>query len=136
MNTFEKPFWNDGKKVCGIDEAGRGPLAGPMVVAGVVLPIGYVHPIINDSKQLSEKKRKLLFSQIMRDAIEVIIVVVDEAMIDKENIYQCAKLAMTKIAKSSIAAAILAVNCKFSLLNIAVTTSFLAGAIKDAIVRS
>ena len=107
MNTFEMPFWNVGKVVCGIDEAGRGPLAGPMVVAGVVFPIGYQHPMINDSKQLSEKKRKLLFCEIMRDAIEVIVVVVDEATIDKDNIYQCAKQAMAKIATYSIASAVL-----------------------------
>ena len=107
MNTFEMPFWRDNKVVCGIDEAGRGPLAGPMVVAGVVFPIGYQHSLINDSKQLSEKKRNLLFCEIMRDAVEVIVVVVDEATIDKVNIYQCAKLAMANIAKCSIANAIL-----------------------------
>lgn len=107
MNTFELPSWNEMKLVCGIDEAGRGPLAGPMVVAGVVLPIGYVHPMINDSKQLSEKKRDLLFSEIMRDALEVIIVIVDEATIDKVNIYQAAKQAMTHIARYSIATDVL-----------------------------
>ncbi len=107
MNTFELPFWNEGKYVCGIDEAGRGPLAGPMIVAGVVLPINYIHPMINDSKQLSEKKRNALFFEIMRDAVEVIIVVVDELTIDKENIYQAAKQAMTKTAHYSIAQAIL-----------------------------
>jgi ribonuclease HII len=107
MNTFELPFWNEGKFVCGIDEAGRGPLAGPMIVAGVVLPIDYIHPMINDSKQLSEKKRNALFSEIMRDAVEVIIVVVNELTIDKENIYQAAKQAMVKIAHNSIAHAIL-----------------------------
>lgn len=107
MNTYEMPYWNDNKVVCGIDEAGRGPLAGPMVVAGVVFPVGYQHPLINDSKQLSEKKRKLLFCEIMRDAIEVIIVVVDEVTIEKVNIYQCAKLAMANIAMCSIANAIL-----------------------------
>jgi ribonuclease HII len=107
MNTYELPFWNAGQLVCGIDEAGRGPLAGPMVVAGVVLPIGYSHSVINDSKQLSEKKRNLLFTEIMRDAVEVIIVIVDEATIDKQNIYQAAKSAMTKIAHCSVSHSIL-----------------------------
>lgn len=107
MNTYEKPFWNDGRVVCGIDEAGRGPLAGPMVVVGVVLPMNYVHPKINDSKQLSESKRNALFTEIMRDAVEVIIVVVDEMTIDKVNIYQAAKQAMMKIAECSVADAIL-----------------------------
>lgn len=107
MNTFEMPYWNENQVVCGIDEAGRGPLAGPMVVAGVVFPVGYQHPLINDSKQLSEKKRKMLFCEIMRDAIEVIVVVVDEATIDQVNVYQGAKQAMTNIATCSIAHAIL-----------------------------
>lgn len=107
MNTFELPFWQDNQLVCGIDEAGRGPLAGPMVVAGVVLPIGYSHSEINDSKQLSEKKRNSLFSLIMRDALEVIIIFVDEKTIDRENVYQAAKQAMTKIAEQSISNSIL-----------------------------
>jgi ribonuclease HII len=107
MNTFEQPFWNEDEFVIGIDEAGRGPLAGPLVVAGVVLPIGYSHPMINDSKQLSEKKRKELFSVIMKDACEVMIVIVDETTIDRENIYQATKQAMTIIAQRSIAEAVL-----------------------------
>jgi ribonuclease HII len=107
MNTYEQPYWNKHQLVIGIDEAGRGPLAGPMVVAGVVLPIGYDHPMINDSKQLSEKKRDALYIEIMRDALEVIIVIVDEATIDRENIYQAAKQAMTNIAHCSMAVAVL-----------------------------
>lgn len=107
MNTFELPFWQDQLLVCGIDEAGRGPLAGPLVVAGIVLPVGYVHPLINDSKQLSEKKRALLFKEIMRDALEILIVVVDEGTIDKENIYQATKKAMTRIAEHSMAGSVL-----------------------------
>ena len=107
MNTYELPFWQKQLLVCGIDEAGRGPLAGPLIVAGVVFPIGYMHPSINDSKQLSEKKRNLLFKEIMRDALEIMIVIVDEATIDKENIYQATKNAMVKIAQQSIACGIL-----------------------------
>jgi ribonuclease HII len=107
MNTFENKFWNAEQLVVGIDEAGRGPLAGPLVVAGVVLPIGYSHPMINDSKQLSEKKRKELFTVIMKDACEVMIVIVDETTIDRENIYQATKQAMTIIAQRSIAQAVL-----------------------------
>ncbi|PKM87022.1 MAG: ribonuclease HII [Firmicutes bacterium HGW-Firmicutes-10] len=107
MNTYEQPFWDDNQLVIGIDEAGRGPLAGPLIVAGVVLPIGYHHALINDSKQLSEKKRKLLFHEIMSNACEVIIVIVDETTIDRENIYQATRQAMANIARCSIAQAVL-----------------------------
>ena len=107
MNTYEQPFWDKNQLVIGIDEAGRGPLAGPLIVAGVVLPIGYHHALINDSKQLSEKKRKLLFHEIMSNACEVIIVIVDETTIDRENIYQATRQAMANIARCSIAQAVL-----------------------------
>lgn len=107
MNTFEMPYWSDRQTVLGIDEAGRGPLAGPMVVAGVVLPIGYDHALINDSKKLSDKKRRQLYLEIMRDALEVNIIIVSETMIDRMNVYQAAKMAMTSIAMRSSAFAVL-----------------------------
>lgn len=107
MNTFEMPFWSKQQSVIGIDEAGRGPLAGPMVVAGVVFEANYQHSLINDSKKLSEKKRRELFDVIMKDALEIIIMVVDEVTIDQLNIYQAAKKAMTDIARISVADAVL-----------------------------
>ena len=61
-------------RVLGIDEAGRGPLAGPCVVVGVILPKGYAHPLINDSKQLSEKNRKKCFDDILKDALWIMVV--------------------------------------------------------------
>ena len=57
------------KIVCGVDEAGRGPLAGPVFAAAVVLPENYSHPVLNDSKKLSEKKRDEVFDDIVRDAV-------------------------------------------------------------------
>ncbi|HET6784698.1 MAG TPA: ribonuclease HII [Erysipelotrichaceae bacterium] len=93
--------------VCGIDEAGRGPLAGPCVVSGVVLPKGYTHPLINDSKQLSEKQRKRCFDDILRDALWVMVITVSPETIDKDNIYQATKNAMKMIAKFSDAKIIL-----------------------------
>ena len=57
-NEFENIYWPKGMSVLGIDEAGRGPLAGPLTVAGVIFPIGYENPAIYDSKTLSEKKRE------------------------------------------------------------------------------
>ena len=97
-NTFEHEYWNIGKLVIGIDEAGRGPIAGPEVVAGVVFPIGYNNEDIYDSKAISEKKREELFEVIKKDALEYHIEIVSEKVIDQKNIYQATKDAMTLIA--------------------------------------
>ena len=82
-NTYEHEYWNLNKYVLGIDEAGRGPLAGPLVVAGVVFEIGYENPAIYDSKSLSEKKREELFDIIQEDALDFEIKIVTEEEIDK-----------------------------------------------------
>ena len=58
-NEYEHEYWPQGKLIIGIDEAGRGPLAGPLSVAGVVFPAGYENPDIYDSKAVSEKKRDI-----------------------------------------------------------------------------
>lgn len=100
MLKYEKVFWEINQLVIGIDEAGRGPLAGPLVVAGVILPIGYDHPEINDSKKLSPKKRDTLYDVIINEAISFHIEIIEPAIIDKLNIYQATKAAMTKIALS------------------------------------
>ena len=84
--------------ICGIDEAGRGPLAGPCVVVGVILPLKYTHPLINDSKQLSEKQREVCYRDIMNDALWVSIDVVSPMRIDALNIYQATKQSMRFIA--------------------------------------
>ncbi|MBQ5883252.1 MAG: ribonuclease HII, partial [Clostridia bacterium] len=60
---------NGYKVVCGIDEAGRGPLAGPVFAAAVILPENYSHPVLNDSKKLSEKKRDAVYDDIIKDAL-------------------------------------------------------------------
>ena len=97
-NTYEHEYWNLNKYVLGIDEAGRGPLAGPLVVAGVVFEIGYENPAIYDSKSLSEKKREELFDIIQEDALDFEIKIVTEEEIDKYNIYRADQRAMTEIA--------------------------------------
>ena len=97
-NTFEHEYWNISKLVIGIDEAGRGPIAGPEVVAGVVFPIVYHNEDIYDSKAISEKKREELFEVIKKDALEFHIEIVSEKVIDQKNIYQATKDAMTLIA--------------------------------------
>lgn len=101
IHELEARNWAVHCTVAGIDEAGRGPLAGPCVVAAVILPIGYTHSIINDSKQLSEKKREACYEDILRDALHISIIAVPEAIIDRDNIYQATKKAMIKLAQNT-----------------------------------
>lgn len=82
--------------VCGIDEAGRGPLAGPVCAAAVLLPEGLVIDGLNDSKKLSEKKRELLFPVIQENALAFGIGFADEKEIDEINILQATFLAMRR----------------------------------------
>ncbi len=80
----------------GTDEAGRGCLAGPVVAAAVVLPKSFSHPILNDSKQLTEKKRKELREYIEENALSYAVAFVDEKKIDEINILHASILAMHK----------------------------------------
>ena len=82
--------------VCGVDEAGRGPLAGPVFAAAVILPENYTHEILNDSKKLSEKKRDLVYDDIIRDAICWSVGIADEKEIDEINILNATFLAMKR----------------------------------------
>lgn len=97
-NEYEKKWWKEGKRhIIGIDEAGRGPMAGPLVVAAVCFPMGFEHAEIYDSKKISEKKREMLFKEIITSASEYHILIVDPKTIDKENIYRATQNAMTKL---------------------------------------
>lgn len=84
------------KNVCGIDEAGRGPLAGPVVSAAVILPIGLVIEGLDDSKKLTEKKREKLFDIIKEQAIDVSVGIATEKEIDEQNILKATFLAMKR----------------------------------------
>lgn len=88
--AYERALQNEGfSVVAGIDEAGRGPLAGPVSVAAVVLPASYRHETLNDSKQLTEKKRELLYEEITNDSsIRWASVMVEAEEIDEINILQ------------------------------------------------
>jgi len=97
-NDYERRYWDLGQLLVGIDEAGRGPIAGPLVVAGVVFPAGYDSGEINDSKQLTERKREQLFKVIIAQAVYYDIRIVDVATIDRLNIYRATQQAMTAIA--------------------------------------
>lgn len=95
MLIYEKRAWSKGKKwVAGIDEVGRGPLAGPVVTAAVILPEDFNVTGINDSKQLSLAKRNELFEIIQSEALAIGIGIKDSTVIDQVNIYQASKLAM------------------------------------------
>lgn len=94
-NEYEKDWWSKGKKhIIGIDEAGRGPIAGPLVVAAVCFPPGYEHDEIYDSKKISEKKRRRLFLEIINQASEYHILIIDTKQIDTLNIYRATQKAM------------------------------------------
>lgn len=84
------------KYIAGCDEAGRGPMAGPLVTASVILPIGYRLNRLDDSKKLTPKVRDELFDIIMRDALEVKVSIISVEDVDRENVYQASKRGMTE----------------------------------------
>ena len=95
LYEFEEKLYDEGfHLICGVDEAGRGPLAGPLVVAACILPPFLRIEGINDSKQLSEKKRKELYKVIVKNALAYKIVFVTEEDVDSLNIYQATKKGM------------------------------------------
>ena len=87
------------KNICGIDEAGRGPLAGPVVVAGVIMPQDSKIEGVNDSKKVSEKKRELLYDKIIDEAISYSVAIIDQNIIDEINILQATKRGVTEVVK-------------------------------------
>ena len=106
MYLYENKYKKMGKKIiAGLDEAGRGPMAGPLVVAMVILDPKKKIEGLNDSKQLTEKKREALFKQINEFAKEVQVEVISVEDVDKLNVYQASKIGMInclKKAKSKI----------------------------------
>ena len=99
METTPEQFEKDARKqgysrIAGIDEAGRGPLAGPVVAAATILPQGFYLPHLDDSKRLSPRKREELFDAIYEQAVAIGIGIVDPAEIDRINILQAALLSM------------------------------------------
>lgn len=87
-------YLHKNKVEVGCDEAGRGCLAGPVVAAAVILPKDFSHPFLNDSKQLSEKKRRLLKTEIEEKALAYAVGIVDHKEIDEINILNASFLAM------------------------------------------
>lgn len=95
MTENERSFWDEGLSVCGMDEVGRGPLAGPVVTACVTLPKQPLIYGINDSKKLSEKKRSELYSRIKEQTDIIGIAFVSEKEIDELNILNATKKAFS-----------------------------------------
>ena len=97
MWQIENDHFNNGIKIiCGVDEAGRGPLAGPVCAAAVILPPNAEIPGLNDSKKLTDKKRRELYPIIKEQAIAYGIAFADEKEIDEINILQATFLAMQR----------------------------------------
>ena len=94
---LENELYENGyTKVCGVDEAGRGPLCGPVVAAACILPCGLIIPGLNDSKKLSEKKRETLFEQIKQEAVSYSIACATVEEINELNILEATLLAMRR----------------------------------------
>ena len=97
--TIERELAEQGYRViCGMDEAGRGPLAGDVYAAAVILPCGLMLDGLNDSKKLSEKKRELLYDQILEHAVSYGIATATTQEIDQINILNASQLAMRRAA--------------------------------------
>lgn len=96
LKKIEQGYYDSGLTyLCGIDEAGRGPLAGPVAVAAVILPRDSMIEGVNDSKKVSEKKRELLYEQIIAEAISYSVAIIDEKEIDRINILNATKVGVT-----------------------------------------
>jgi len=112
MWEFEKKHRNEGyTAICGVDEAGRGPLAGPVCAAAVILPADIEIPGLNDSKKLTDKKRRELFPVICEKAIAYGIAFADHNEIDEINILQATYLAMERAIQK------LAIKADFALID-------------------
>lgn len=98
MFLYEREIWDDGVSfIAGIDEAGRGPLAGPVVAAAVIIPKETKFPLVNDSKKLTDKQRRVLRTEIMSvDEVLFSIVEISVSEIEKINILRATHLAMKK----------------------------------------
>ena len=97
IKKIEEEIYSKGiEYICGIDEAGRGPLAGPVVVASVIMPKDSMIEGVNDSKKVSEKKREKLYEEIIQSAISYNVGIVDQKEIDRVNILNATKAGLTE----------------------------------------
>ncbi|WP_029185340.1 ribonuclease HII [Streptococcus suis] len=95
MLSYERALYENGVEfIAGIDEVGRGPLAGPVVAAAVILPKGCKIRYLNDSKKIPKSKHEAIYEEVMERAVAVGVGIKDAAVIDQVNIYEATKLAM------------------------------------------
>ena len=100
IKEIEENLYNEGiTSIAGIDEAGRGPLAGPVVVASVIMPKESMIEGVNDSKKVSEKKREKLYEEIINECIAYGVGIINQEEIDKINILNATKEGLTKAIK-------------------------------------
>lgn len=100
LKKIEASVYKEGYKyICGIDEAGRGPLAGPVVVASVIMPQNSMIEGVNDSKKISEKKREKLYEIIIQEAISYGVGIIEQQEIDEINILNATKKGLTESLK-------------------------------------
>ncbi len=100
LKEIEKDLYQKGfQKIAGIDEAGRGPLAGPVVVAGVIMPPDSMIEGVNDSKKVSEKKREKLYDLILEEAISYSVAIIEQDVIDDINILNATKQGVTTVVE-------------------------------------
>lgn len=100
LKEHEKQLHEKGfKNICGIDEAGRGPLAGPVVIASVIMPEDSMIEGVNDSKKVSEKKREQIYDQIIQEAISYSVAIIGQDEIDNINILNATKKGLTMSLK-------------------------------------
>lgn len=98
--SYEKQFWQKGELVAGVDEVGRGPLAGPVVTAAVIIDHNFDLLEVNDSKKLSPEKRLQLYPKILSEAVSVGIGVKSAVVIDQINVYEADRQAMAQAVKA------------------------------------
>ncbi|MFD1672270.1 ribonuclease HII [Agrilactobacillus yilanensis] len=99
-SQLERDLWQQGQLPAGIDEVGRGPLAGPVITCAIILKPSFDLWLVNDSKQLSDQKRRQLYPEILAQAQSVSLGVADNRMIDQLNIYEATRQAMAQAVRA------------------------------------
>lgn len=100
LKKYEENLYSEGNNlICGVDEAGRGPLAGPVVIAGVIMPEDSIIEGVNDSKKVSEKKREKLYDLILEEAISYSVAIIGQDIIDDINILNATKQGVTQVVE-------------------------------------
>ena len=98
---YEEQARNEGyHRILGVDEAGRGPMAGPLVVGGVIFPEDFYDERINDSKKLTEKKREALYELIIEKAVAYKVEILSVVEVDRFNVYEASRIGMKRIVEA------------------------------------